>query len=49
MVFLLIGEEFEGGSSSHTRDFTAGEEIGLPEENAAQVSSKRNEYQVSFI
>ena len=26
-----------------------GEKMGLPEENVAQVSSKHNEYQVSFI
>ena len=40
---------YKVGSSSHTRDFTKGENIGLPEENVAQVSSKHNEYQVSFI
>ena len=48
-VFLFIVEEFDGGSSSNTRDFTEGEKIGLPEENVAQVNSKHNEYQVSFI
>ena len=37
------------GSSTYTRDLTEGEKIGLPEENVARVSSKHNEYQVSFI
>ena len=47
--FLFLAEEFEGGSSSSTRDFSEGENIVLPEENVAQVSSKHNKYQVSFI
>ena len=46
---MFIAEEFKGGSSSYTRDFTEGERIGLPEENVAQVSSKHSEHQVSFI
>ena len=29
--------------------YTEGEKIGLPEGNLARVSSKHNEYQVSFI
>ena len=28
---------------------TEGQKIGLPEKNAAQVSSKHNNYQVKFI
>ena len=48
-IFLFVAEEFEGGSSSSTRDFSEGENIVLPEENVAQVSSKHNKYQVSFI
>ena len=48
-IFLFIAEEFEGGSSSYTRDFNERENIVLPEENIAHVSSKHNEYQVSFI
>ena len=45
---MFIGEEFEVGSSSYTRDFAEGSKIGLPEENVAQVNSKYNKYQVSF-
>ena len=37
------------GRSSYTRDLTEGEETGLSEGTVAQVSSKHNEYQVSFI
>ena len=48
-VFLFVVEEFEGHSSSYTRNFTEGEKIGLPEENVVQVSGKHNEYQVKFI
>ena len=48
-IFWFIAEEFEGGSSSYTRDFINGERIGLPEENLAQVSRKHNEYQESSI
>ena len=39
-VFLLIAEEFKGGSSSYTRDFSEGESIVLLEENVAQVSGR---------
>ena len=45
---LLYTDEFEGSSSSYTRDFPEGKN-SLPGENVVQVSSKHNEYQVSFI
>ena len=48
-IFLFNAEEFKGGSSSYTRDFTEGERIGLPEENVAQVSREHSEHQISFI
>ena len=48
-MFLSIVEEFEGSSSSYTRDFTELRKTGLLEENVAQVSGKHNKYQVSFI
>ena len=47
-IFLFIAEEFEGGSSSYTRDFAEGRKTGLPEENLAQVNCKYNKHQVSF-
>ena len=48
-IFLFIAEEFEGGSSIYGRHCAEEEKIGLPEENVVQLSSKHNEYQVSFI
>ena len=46
---MFIAGEFKGGISSYTRNFTEWRKITLLEENVAQVSSERNEYQVSFI
>ena len=46
-IFLFIAEELEGVSSSYSRDFTEGGNIGLPEKNLGQVSSKHNKCQVS--
>ena len=48
-IYLFIAGEFEGGISSYTRNFTEWRKITLLEENIAQVSSKHNGYQVSFI
>lgn len=41
-IYLLIAEEFEGGTSSYTRDFTEWKKIRSLEENVAQISSKHN-------
>ena len=43
-IFLFIAEEFKGGSSIYSWDYTEEEKIGLPEENVVQLSSKHNEY-----